>query len=98
MNQPRTHQGASELPPPRELLVHAADALASYAGEIEDIGAMLCGNAAFVDQHLGELQAIDRLAQSLSQLALVLRAPNPDQAVASITIGSLQERLSKRPG
>jgi hypothetical protein len=90
-----THPSTPGLVPSRALLMRAAEALASYAGEIEAIGEMLCGNAALVEAHLDELQAIDRLAQCLDQLALVFSAPDPDHAVASITIGTLQKQLSE---
>lgn len=86
------------LPPSRELLLRAADALAAFSGEIEEIGVALCGNTALVEAHLDELQAIDRLSQCLSQLAMVLRAPDPDRAVAGITLGTLHDRLSKGVG
>lgn len=84
-------------PASRELLARAADALQSYAGEVEQLGEILCSQEALIERHLDQLQSIDRLSQCLSQLALVLRAPAPDRAVAAITISILQDQLTQSP-
>lgn len=84
---------AALRPASHGLLVRAADALQSYAGEVEQLGEVLCSHEALIEEHLDQLQGIDRLSQCLNQLALVLRAPIPDEAVAAVTVGVLQAHL-----
>lgn len=72
-------------------LPHAiADVLAALAGELELLGSGLCSDPAVAQRHLDDLQRIDRCAQSLSQLALVLQAPDPAAAAAHVTLGDLR--------
>ncbi len=70
-----------------------AAALLQLAGEIEVLGAALCGDQSVAEQHLGSLQSIDWCAQSLIQLALVLSAADPAQAVHQVTLGTLRDQL-----
>lgn len=91
---PRTPNERAHGCASRDLLLRAAQTLELYAGEVEQLGVVLCSHETLVEHHLDELQAIDRLSQCLNQLSLVLRAPVPEEAVAKITIGALQEQLS----
>jgi len=78
---------------PDALLERAAHALDGYAREVEELGAILCSHEELIETHIEKLQSIDRLSQCLSQLAIVLRADDPDHAVGAVTIGVLQQQL-----
>ena len=80
------------------LLGGIADQLSDLALEAEDFGLVLCSDAAVAGRYLVQLQQIDRLAQSLRELARVLSAHDPDAAVASICLGSLRADLEATLG
>jgi len=77
------------------LLTGIAAQLASLAEESEQFGLVLCSDAAVAGRHLVELQQIDRLAQSLREMATVLAAPEPETAVAGIRLGELRIALEE---
>ena len=86
------------VPPPGAphspaLLEAIAAQLSDLALEAEDFGLALCSDAAVAGRHLVQLQQIDRLAQSLREMALVLSAKNPDAAVGAICLGKLRAEL-----
>lgn len=84
---------AATLSVPRGLLDAAAGALDALSHEVEGMGVELCADPDIALRHLDQLQAIDRVAQSLAQLALVLRAPRPEAAIDNVRMGDLQARL-----
>ncbi len=59
----------------------------------EDFGIVLCSDPGVAGRYLVQLQQIDRLAQSLREVAAVLCAENPAAAVAAIRLGELRETL-----
>lgn len=76
-------------------LGHAVAAvLHELAGEVEELGNDLCEDAAVAERHLASLQQIDRFAQHLTQLALVIGAPDPASAVGAVSLGELRDRLA----
>lgn len=77
----------------RGLMSGTADALDGLSREVEGLGAALCADPEIAARYLDQLQGVDRIAQSLGQLANVLRAPIPEEAVAAVQMGDLQERL-----
>lgn len=77
------------------LLAGIAAQLAGLAEESEQFGLVLCSDAAVAGRHLVELQQIDKLAQSLREMATVLAAPEPETAVASIRLGELRLALEE---
>ncbi|MEM6585248.1 MAG: hypothetical protein AAF692_05795 [Pseudomonadota bacterium] len=77
----------------RGLVNGAADALESLSHDVEGLGAALCTEPAIAEQFLDQLQGIDRIAQSLEQLAKVLRAPVPEDAIDDVRVGDLQDQL-----
>ena len=77
----------------RGLIDGAADALSSLSQEVEGLGAALCKDPALAERYLDQLQGVDRIAQSLDQLAKVLRAPVPEAAIDDVRVGDLQLRL-----
>jgi hypothetical protein len=72
------------------LLRAIAAMLADLAADAENFGVALCGDADVAGRHLVELQQIDRLAQSLREMARVLASPDPAQAVENICLGDLR--------
>ncbi|MEM6856250.1 MAG: hypothetical protein AAF559_00130 [Pseudomonadota bacterium] len=77
----------------RGLIHEAADALSGFSREVEELGAGLCCDPDIAERYLDLLQGLDRIAQSLDQLAGVLRAPHPDEAIDALRMGDLQNRL-----
>lgn len=75
---------------PPQLPGAIAGVLAALAGELEQLGSSLCSDLAVAERHIHDLQTIDRCAQSLSQLAMVLQAPDPAGAAAHVTLGDLR--------
>ena len=75
------------------LLSAIAARLAMLAQGSEDFGIVLCSDPGVAGRYLVQLQQIDRLAQSLREVAAVLCAENPAAAVAAIRLGELRETL-----
>lgn len=75
------------------LLEGVAAQLSDLAHEAEDFGIVLCSDAAVAGRYLVQLQQIDRLSQSLRELARVLVASDPEAAVAAICLGNLRADL-----
>lgn len=75
------------------LLGGIAARLTDLALEAEDFGLVLCSDAAVAGRYLVQLQQIDRLSQSLREMARVLVAADPACAVANICLGELRGAL-----
>ena len=56
---------------------------------------MLCSDDNVAGRYLVQLQQIDRLAQSLREIANVLAAEDPGAAVAAIRLGDLRLALEE---
>lgn len=82
-------------PHPVALLGGIADRLASLAEDAETFGIVLCSDADVAGRYLMQLQQIDRLAQSLREMATVLAAHDPRSAVAAIRLGELRLALEE---
>ena len=77
----------------RGLIKGTADALQELSLEVEGLGAALCADPGVAERFLDQLQGVDRIAQSLDQLAQVLRAPVPEDAIDTVRVGELQTQL-----
>ncbi|WP_066532426.1 hypothetical protein [Erythrobacter sp. CCH5-A1] len=86
----RTSAGAPHSP---ALLAGIAGHLATFAEDAEAFGIVLCSDYDVATRYLVQLQQIDRLAQSLREMANVLSAADPDAAVAAIRLGELRLAL-----
>lgn len=82
-------------PPSHQLMLEIAATLGALAHEAEDFGLALCGDVDVAARYLVQLQQIDRISQSLRELARVLEASDPREAVAGIVLGELRIRLEK---
>ena len=80
------------LPSPA-LLAGIAAQLAHLAAESEEFGLVLCSDPEVAGRYLVQLQQIDRLAQSLREMASVLTAGDFAAAVAAIRLGDLRTAL-----
>jgi hypothetical protein len=78
-----------------ELLGRIAAQLAGLAEESEQFGLVLCSDPAVAGRYLVQLQQIDKLAQSLREMATVLAASDPQAAVAGIRLGELRHVLEQ---
>jgi len=77
----------------RGLMDGTAAALDSLSRDVEGLGAALCQDPSVAERYLDQLQGVDRIAQSLEQLARVLRSPVPEDAIAEVRVGDLQAHL-----
>lgn len=77
------------------LLARIGAQLAHLAADSEDFGLILCSDPDIAGRYLVQLQQIDRLAQSLREIAMVLASPDPDAAVADIRLGELRLALEQ---
>ncbi|KPP96326.1 hypothetical protein [Erythrobacter sp. HL-111] len=80
-------------PFPRAIQPAIADSLRLLAIDTEGMGLALCSDPAVAARHMEQLQAIDRISQSLRELARVLAASDPEAAIGSICLGDLREAL-----
>jgi len=87
-----TLAGSPHSPP---LLRGIAESLAVLAEDAETFGIVLCSDADVAGRYLVQLQQIDRLTQSLRELAMVLDAQDPTSAVAAIRLGDLRLALEE---
>lgn len=71
-----------------------AEVLAELAAEIELLGATLCSHPVFVADHIGELQAIDLIAQKLGTLSGLLAADCAATALGTVPLDALRERFA----
>jgi acyl-coenzyme A synthetase/AMP-(fatty) acid ligase len=84
--------GAAHSP---ALLAAIAARLAALADDAEAFGLVLCSDGNVAGRYLVQLQQIDRLSQSLREVAMVLEAAEPDNAVAAIRLGDLRDALEQ---
>ena len=80
------------------LLGTIAARLATLAEDAEAFGIVLCSDGDVAARYLVQLQQIDRLAQSLRELAGVLSATDPEAAVSEIRLGELRLALEEASG
>jgi len=88
----------TSAPHSQALLAGIAAQLADFAEHSENFGIVLCSDASVAGTYLVQLQQIDRLAQSLREMASVLAAPDPCAAVAAIRLGDLRQALEQSSG
>jgi hypothetical protein len=77
------------------LLAAIAGHLATFAEDAEAFGIVLCSDYDVATRYLVQLQQIDRLAQSLREMANVLSAADPEAAVGAIRLGDLRAALKE---
>lgn len=75
-----------------------ADALEGLSHEVEALGAVLCADPDIAGRFIDQLQGVDRISQSLAQLANVLRAPKAEDAIADVRLDELQQHLRAANG
>ena len=78
-----------------KLRLQIADELDCMRQEIERLGELLCCDPALVTGHMNNLQALDMIDQQQLALAAVLRADNPQAAIAHTPLEQLRERLEQ---
>lgn len=83
----------SIIPPNPSLLQKIAEELENMRQETESLGTMLCSDPDVAMRHMNALQSLDLLGQTQLALAKILRAEDPDQALADTDLHNLRERL-----
>lgn len=79
--------------PHPKLLHKIAEELEHMRTETESLGAVLCSDPDIAMRHLSALQSLDLLAQTQLALAKILRADDPNEALANTDLHNLRERL-----
>lgn len=72
-----------------------AERLGALAHDVEGMGLALCSDPDVAARHMGQLQAIDRIGQSLREIARVLASSDPEAAVNDICLGDLRAALEQ---
>jgi len=72
-----------------------AASLGALARDTEGMGIALCSDPEVAARHMEQLQAIDRISQSLREVSRVLAASDPEAAIGDICLGDLRETLEK---
>lgn len=72
-----------------------ASRLVLLADETEALGAELSVDPAVVNEHMTALQSIDAIAQSLGQIASILRSSEPAAAIENVNLEDLKNQLMK---
>lgn len=86
----------SAASPPSPALQRAlAGIMSRLAEDAEGFGVVLCADPAITMRYLEQLQQIDRHAQTLRELADIMRAPQPDAAVGAVRLGELRGELER---
>lgn len=88
-------QPPSGAPHSPALLAAIAAHLATFAEDAEAFGIVLCSDFEVAGRYLVQLQQIDRLAQSLREMAELLSASDPEAAIAGIRLGELRVALEQ---
>jgi len=70
-------------------------AIGALALDAEGMGLALCSDPEVAARHMEQLQAIDRISQSLRELAHVLAASDPQAAIGEIRLGDLRAALEE---
>ncbi len=79
----------------RPLVTGVVEALNVMSRDIEALGASLCADAEIAARHAHSLQDVDRIAQVARQLATVLDAEHPADAVEHVGIDALRHQLQE---
>ncbi|NJO36045.1 MAG: hypothetical protein HC869_26265 [Rhodospirillales bacterium] len=69
--------------------------IAWLANDAEGFGVVLCTDPAIMAQYLEQLQQIDRHAQTLRELAEIMRANRPEAAIGAVRLGALRSELEE---
>lgn len=82
-------------PPSPRLQLAIASQLAALAAEAENFGVVLCTDPAITTRYLEQLQQIDRHAQALRELSVILDSADPQAAIAGVRLGGLRTELEQ---
>lgn len=85
----------SRSPLSHKLRMKIADELDCARKEIEQLGGLLCSDPDLVAAHMTSLQALDMIGQQQLALAAILRADDPQAAIAGTTLEQLRKRLEQ---
>jgi hypothetical protein len=94
--------GLFRPPPPRParstrpIDQRVAEELELAGRQVEQVGAALVADPAFLHRHGGSLQALDLINQNLRHLAAVVAAADKEAAAGRISLEELRRRLTRR--
>lgn len=80
-------------PPSRGLQQAIAGIMSRLASDAEGFGVVLCSDPAITMRYFEQLQQIDRHAQTLRELAEIMRAHQPETAIGAVRLGDLRSEL-----
>lgn len=82
-------------PPSPGLQQAIAGIMSRLASDAEGFGVVLCTDPAITTRYLEQLQQIDRHAQTLRELAEIMRAHQPEAAIDAVRLGDLRGELAR---
>lgn len=80
----------------REIDLRVAEEVELAARHIEQVGAALVADPAFLHRHGATLQALDLINQNLRHLAAVVAAADKEAAAGRISLEELRRRLTRK--
>jgi demethoxyubiquinone hydroxylase (CLK1/Coq7/Cat5 family) len=81
--------------PPSGLQQAIGVVLGRLAQDAEGFGVVLCVDPEISTRYLEQLQQIDRHAQSLRELAAIMRSSEPERAFDAVRLGDLRTELER---
>jgi hypothetical protein len=87
---------ARPAPSAFEIDLRVAEEVELAARHIEQVGAALVADPAFLHRHGATLQALDLINQNLRHLAAVVAAADKDGAAEAISLQDLRRRLTRK--
>ncbi|HEX8574440.1 MAG TPA: hypothetical protein VF759_16995 [Allosphingosinicella sp.] len=80
----------------REIDVRVAEEVELAARHIEQVGAALVADPAFLHRHAATLQALDLINQNLRHLAAIVGAADKEAAAERVSLQDLRRRLTRK--
>lgn len=80
----------------REIDLRVAEEVELAARHIEQVGAALVSDPAFLHRHGATLQALDLINQNLRHLASIVSAADKESAAERISLEELRRRLTRK--
>ncbi|HEY0130961.1 MAG TPA: hypothetical protein VGB57_06105, partial [Allosphingosinicella sp.] len=80
----------------REIDLRVAEEVELAARHIEQVGAALVADPAFLHRHGATLQALDLINQNLRHLAAIVAADDKEAAAERISLEELRRRLTRK--
>ena len=85
----------SLVQPTPEILRQLGHLLDELADSIEELGGALCSDIALISQHMGTMQSIDSVSQTVRQIGIILTNDDPTFDFSQIRLEGVRDRLQR---